>query len=42
MLNLLYCTPFLYITVFLECLEIMTMLNLQTVDFEILWNESHN
>jgi len=41
MLNLLYCTPFLYITVLMEHLEIMTLLNVQAVDFEMLWNDSH-
>jgi len=41
MLHLLYCTPILYITVLMEHLEIMTLLHVQAVDFEMLWNDSH-
>lgn len=34
MLKLLYYTPFLYITALRACLEIITLLNAQAVDFE--------
>jgi hypothetical protein len=40
-LNLNYCTPFLHITALTEHLELMTLLNVHAVDFEMLWNESH-
>ena len=39
--NLLYCNPFLYITALMEHLEIMTLLNMQAVDFEMFLNDSH-